>query len=672
MVNTVCSYLIFYVDILRQGFNQFCGCCILCFFSFISFSQDDTTKFEGVTIIGNHPKIEEHVSYSRKEIIELAPADLGVLLKRVAGATVADYGGIGSMKTLSVRGLGSTHTGLLINGYPNSNPQNSQVDFGRIQLDNIENASVQLSPSADINIPASSKMQGNVVSISTFEQSFATKPLMIRSSTIIGSFGRKEIHSSLKTGTKNSFLSISGNRRSYEGDFDYTLPFDLENTSRQRSNNNMDSYFFSLGGGKKWKSKKGIRHRARIFGNLNHIDRALPGAIILYSSPSNEELLTASRQIGGDYSLFGKRFSLRSFLNVSNKQLRYYDPDYFNNDGFIDNQYQNRNYSAGINAKMQLKNVSLLLGNDIQYNELMSSRDLGFPQRFSNVSMLGADINLNYFTVAPSLFHHYIDDRNTHSAHTRNYQRWNPQLQLSSTEKLFENLQLTFWYKRSSRAPSFNELYYSQIGNTSLLPEESEQTNLGYIWLWEKGKLSGSVSGNIFYNQLTNKIVALPTQNLFVWSIQNVGKVESYGKDLTFALNFTFSDHLKVDFSSTTTFQSVSDQSVRNSPTYGHQIANTPKWTNASDIQMRWKNFSAGVSSLFIGKRYALNENIPANELDPYLVFNANLGYTWQINNRHELFFQAGVKNIMDSQYFHINYFVMPGRNYFLKIAYEL
>jgi outer membrane cobalamin receptor len=573
-------------DRFRQGILQFCAFCLLCFLSINVYGQVDTTKFEEVVVFGNHPKIEEHKSYSRDNIEDLAPTDLGVLLKRVAGATIADYGGVGSMKTMSMRGLGSTHSGLLINGYPQSNAQSSQIDFGNIQVENIENITVQLSPSGNITVPVSSQMQGNFVSVETFEQSFTNQRFSFRGGSTMGSFARKELNTNLKVGSQNSFLSFSGNLRSYDGDFNYSLPYNLQNESRQRSNNEMSSYLLSVGAGKKWKSGDNVNHRARFFANLNHVDRSLPGAIILYNSPSMESLLTENKQVGGDYSLLSKRINLRSFLNISSNNLRYHDPEYFNTDGFIDNRYFNQSYQTGINAEIKFDAITLLLGNDTRLDNLNSSRDLGTPVRLSNIGMIGSEINLKYFGLNSSLFYHYVSDHNSINSHSKDYMRLNPQISLSSSDKLFEHVQLVMWYKHSSRAPSFNELYYSQIGNTSLEPEESQQANTGYIFILDKKKISGSVSGNIFLNRVSNKIVALPTQNLFVWSIQNVGKVLSYGKDIALALTIKFSDNCDLDISSTTTYQSVTDRSSTESPSYGHQIANTPQWTNTSDIQL--------------------------------------------------------------------------------------
>jgi outer membrane cobalamin receptor len=470
-------------------------------FFYVSFSlnsQEDTTRFEGVTIVGNHKLIHDQGHYDRSEITALAPADLGVLLKRVAGATIADYGGIGSMKTLSVRGLGSTHAGLIVNGYPRSNPQNSQVDFSQIQLDNIEEATVLLGPSNQLEIPVSSRMKGSIIALSTFEQTFAKQPFGLRLSSTVGSFGRKEIHSSLKVGNEKSFLSFSGNLRGYEGDFAYDLPYSNQDVMRRRENNDLTSHFFSLGGGKKWRTGNNQVHRVRFFGNLNHIDRSLPGAIILYTQSSTEHLLTQTKNIGADYSYIGEKLKLRTFLSSGNDQLRYRDPDYYNQQGFIDNQYQNQFYQTGLNGSWKFERFLLDFGNDLRFDDLWSSKELGEPKRLVNIGMIGGKMNLKYFDINASLFHHYIYDQNNSDEHHKQYNRLNPQLSITTSDKLLDQLQFSLWYKLSSRAPSFNELYFSQIGNTSLLPEESEQTNLGYTWIWKQKKLSGSLKGKIF------------------------------------------------------------------------------------------------------------------------------------------------------------------------------
>ena len=85
--------------------------------------------------------------------------------------------------------------------------------------------------------------------------------------------------------------------------------------------------------------------------------------------------------------------------------------------------------------------------------------------------------------------------------------------------------------KRSYRLPSFNDLYYSQVGNSSLVPESALQfgTDLrcfgaGGAWRWE-ARLSP------YYNRVSDKIVAIPTSSQFRWTMLNIGQVDVTGLD---------------------------------------------------------------------------------------------------------------------------------------------
>jgi len=61
--------------------------------------------------------------------------------------------------------------------------------------------------------------------------------------------------------------------------------------------------------------------------------------------------------------------------------------------------------------------------------------------------------------------------------------------------------------------PTFNDLYYTDIGNTQLRPERTHQYNVGFQYDNEqKGKLvqQWQVQADAYFNQVTDKIVAVP------------------------------------------------------------------------------------------------------------------------------------------------------------------
>ena len=54
-----------------------------------------------------------------------------------AGVQIKDYGGIGGLKTINVRSMGTQHVGVFYDGVQLGNAQNGQVDLGKYSLDNM-------------------------------------------------------------------------------------------------------------------------------------------------------------------------------------------------------------------------------------------------------------------------------------------------------------------------------------------------------------------------------------------------------------------------------------------------------------------------------------------------------------------------------------------------------
>src|SRR5690606_7010372 len=60
----------------------------------------------------------------------------------LSGVQLKDYGGVGGLKTINVRSMGSSHTQVLLDGIAVGNMQNGQVDLGKYSLENIEQISL--------------------------------------------------------------------------------------------------------------------------------------------------------------------------------------------------------------------------------------------------------------------------------------------------------------------------------------------------------------------------------------------------------------------------------------------------------------------------------------------------------------------------------------------------
>ncbi|MDR2773355.1 MAG: TonB-dependent receptor plug domain-containing protein, partial [Tannerella sp.] len=85
-----------------------------------------------------------------KSIIRLGIQDLSEAVRRFSGVTVKDYGGIGGLKTVSIRSLGAHHTAVGYDGVVISDAQSGQVDISRFTLDNVEMISLSMGQSDEI------------------------------------------------------------------------------------------------------------------------------------------------------------------------------------------------------------------------------------------------------------------------------------------------------------------------------------------------------------------------------------------------------------------------------------------------------------------------------------------------------------------------------------------
>jgi outer membrane receptor protein involved in Fe transport len=177
---------------------------------------------------------------------------------------------------------------------------------------------------------------------------------------------------------------------------------------------------------------------------------------------------------------------------------------------------------------------------------------------------------------------------------------------------------------------------------------------------------------NGFANQIWNQILAIPTKNLFVWSMQNIGRVNTFGYETRIEAKRQIRKNWSVEAILNYTYQYSIDVSNPTSPTYLHQVAYIPRHTGNIDYTLKRKNTGMHVSVITSSIRYSLMENIPANEVKGFTIVDAGIFTKIKLEKEHDLRIQFSVKNISDSSYAYIRYFVMPGRNYLITLNYAL
>lgn len=104
---------------------------------------------------------------SEKELGRLNSQSVADALRYFSGVQVKDYGGIGGIKTVNIRSMGTNHVGVFYNGVQLGNAQNGQVDLGRYSLDNVESISLYNGQKSDVFQSAKDFSASSAVYITT-------------------------------------------------------------------------------------------------------------------------------------------------------------------------------------------------------------------------------------------------------------------------------------------------------------------------------------------------------------------------------------------------------------------------------------------------------------------------------------------------------------------------
>lgn len=75
---------------------------------------------------------------SGNQLQRLSSHSVADALRYFSGIQIKDYGGVGGLKTVNIRSMGTNHVGVFYDGIELGNAQNGQVDLGRFSLDNME------------------------------------------------------------------------------------------------------------------------------------------------------------------------------------------------------------------------------------------------------------------------------------------------------------------------------------------------------------------------------------------------------------------------------------------------------------------------------------------------------------------------------------------------------
>jgi outer membrane cobalamin receptor len=681
---------------------------VLLSFPVVSFAQsklDSVQRLDEVVVVADrYREIIPAQQLSGEKLEALSSFSVADAIRYFSGVQIKDYGGIGGLKTVDIRSMGTNHMGVFYDGIQLGNAQNGQIDLGKFSLDNMEEISLYNGQKSDIFQSAKDFGSAGTIYLRTRRPRFADgKKTNLKTCFRTGSFGlaNPSVLWEQKL-TENVALSVNAEYIYSSGKYKFRYRKALQDgnvawdTTAVRQNGDIHS--IRLEGGLHGFMEQG---KWNIKAYYYDSERGIPGAIV------NNVWKRSQRQWDRNFFMQGSfrkqitpKYDLLVNMKYANDRMRYLNPD--TTLMYIDNTFvQQEMYVSVANKYEILTHWSVDLSVDYQWNTLNASlQDFVYPKRNTALAALATAFEWNRLKAQASLLGTFVNEKTSPPSPLSNgggtpddKHEYTPAIFVScqpfgESAHAGTPLHLRAFCKRIFRMPTFNDLYYTDVGNISLRPEYTTQYNLGF--LYDKNYSHGIIDNlnfraDAYYNEVTDKIIAVPKGNgQYRWMMMNIGYVEIRGVDVSVRLSKFLKLGKSINLSLNYTCQKAQDFSnpADNDPqagTYGRQIAYIP-WHNGSAIvNMNWKSWNVNYSFIYVGERYHNSSNIRENHEQPWYTHDLTIGKSFYCKpvkfsklNRFKAKISVEINNILNQQYDVVLNYPMPGRNYKLILKIDI
>lgn len=647
-------------------------------------SIESTPLTEVVATAKEQKEIISAQKLSGQELDALSSFSVADAIRYFSGVQLKDYGGVGGLKTINIRSMGTNQVGVFYNGIQLGNAQNGQVDLGKFSMDNIEEISLYNGQRSKIFQSARDFGSASSIYIQPRKPHFASnKNTHIKANLKFGSFDlinpsllmEYKINNNISLSFNGEWINASGK---YKVHYRRVLPKSkivAYDTVAIRQNGDINA----------------VRLEAALYGTLEKgtwnvnfynysSDRGVPGAVINNKWKRGERMQDINSFVQGNMKLaISDRWN--TLLNIK------YASDYTHFENFDYTLYPTNNkfrqkefYIATANLFYLTDFWDVSFSYDFQYNTLdadfqrMDNYDIfAYPRRTSHWLSLATSLDLNRLKIQASLLGTLIHET------VRKYNA--PDDKHVMTPAVFasyrllpnEDLRLNAFAKKIFRVATFNEMYYVEMISSNIKPEYATQYDLGLKYTKRpRYSIVKNIDAQIdvYYNLVEDKIICTPKSPLFKWTTYNLGLVKIKGLDVSVGNMFRMGNvflQTKLQY----TYQEARNYTDPGDTFYGHQIPYIPWHSGTVIASALYKDWTLNYSFIYTGERYSQSDNIVYNHVQPWYTHDVSLVKKFKIKDMN---FKATleVNNLFDQDYEVIFNYPMPKRNYRFSLVVEL
>ena len=648
-------------------------------------SKKDTIKETEIVKVDVYKKNFKEIlpaqTLSGEQLERLNSHSVADALRYFSGVLIKDYGGIGGMKTINIRSMGSQHVGVFYDGIQLGNAQNGLVDLGRFSLDDIEEISLYNGQKSEIFQPAKDFGSSGSIYLQPKTPSFKFNKktnfvLRLKNSSIDlfnPSFRlEQKISDRVSASFSSEFLQSDGiykfrYRKKYpDGETAY-------DTIAKRFDSDINSKRFetSLHG-----TLNNGNWNVRAYGYLSN--RGIPGAIV-----NNRFGARGQRMIDENYFVQANLIK-KLFPKIQTQFKAKFAYDYTR---FVDtletqaalpviNTYiQKEVYLSSSNLYSVTPNCDFSANVDFQYNHLDADLvNFSYPTRYTSLLAFATTYQWKKLKFLGSVLGTFVKEEVEMNTKSPDKTEWTPAAFLSYQPFDSKDLTIRAFYKNTFRMPTFNDLYYTVIGNSLLKPEFTNQYNLGFTYqkfYHNQALQSFYIKVDGYFNKVKDKIIAAPNGSMFRWTMYNLGEVEIIGTDVNIQADVNVGN-VKLKPLLSYTYQNSRDFTDRNDSFFGHQIPYTPWYSGTFTLMSDYKDWSFNYSFIYVGERYDVNQdNIPYNYVQPWYTHDLSIQKKMNWKN-YQFKASLEVNNIFNQFYEVVLSYPMPGRHFKLILSFTL
>ena len=636
---------------------------------------DSIQHIAEVTVVSryNHQEVIPSQTLGGEQLEKLSAHSVADALRYFSGLQLKDYGGVGGIKTVNIRSMGTNHLGISYDGIELGNAQNGQIDLAQFSLDNVEEITLFNGQKSALLQPASDFGHAGAVYIRTRAPRFADgRRYNLRFKGKYGSsdlFRLSALWEQRLSPSVSSSLSAEGLTSSGKYEFRYrrkrqdgTVAYDTTATRQ-----NGDIWALRAEGNLHGMVTDGF-WKLKLY--TYHSERGIPGAIV------NNVWRRGERQWDHNTFLQGRwqQQLLPRLTTQAVAKYAYYQTRYVNRDTtqlMVDNSYRQQEFLFSASGAYELLPWwSCSLSYDLRWNRLDADvRQFLTPQRWSHYAALASAVSLDRFKLQASVLLTTVSDRRE-GAGSKSMTELTPAVFMNVYPLASRHFSVRAYAKKSFRMPTFNDLYYTEMGNALLRPESALQYNVGLNLdrSFRHGVLRYfHLQADAYYNSVHDKIVAYPKGQQFRWTMLNLGRVHIRGIDVEAEATVVPVSQLLVTARLQYTWQQARDVTDPADAYYRHQIPYIPWHSGSAILNVQYRGWDLNYSFIYAGERYNQQENIKYNYMQPW--YTSDLSLSWKSSIRTvELRVMLEVNNLFSQDYDVIVNYPMPKRNYGLTI----